>query len=64
MLPDRVSNPGLLTYESGALPIALSSPAEIIFITSGLSCMSTDRYRYLLSICAGPRTAVVRAPDS
>ena len=27
MLPDRVSNPGPLTYESGALPIALSGPA-------------------------------------
>ena len=27
MLPDRVSNPGPLTYESGALPIALRSPA-------------------------------------
>ena len=27
MLPDRVSNPGPLTYESGALPIALHSPA-------------------------------------
>ena len=26
MLPDRVSNPGPLTYESGALPIALRSP--------------------------------------
>ena len=23
MLPDQVSNPGPLTYESGALPIAL-----------------------------------------
>ena len=37
MLPDRVSNPGPLTYESGALPIALRGPAnngdnsEIIF---------------------------------
>ena len=29
MLPDRVSNPGPLTYESGALPIALRSPALI-----------------------------------
>ena len=29
MLPDRVSNPGPLTYESGALPIALRSPAEL-----------------------------------
>ena len=28
MLPDRVSNPGPLTYESGALPIALRSPAS------------------------------------
>ena len=29
MLPDRVSNPGPLTYESGALPIALCGPATI-----------------------------------
>ena len=29
MLPDRVSNPGPLTYESGALPIALRGPAEL-----------------------------------
>ena len=29
MLPDRVSNPGPLTYESGALPIALRRPAKI-----------------------------------
>ena len=28
MLPDRVSNPGPLTYESGVLPIALRGPAE------------------------------------
>ena len=27
MLPDRVSNPEPLTYESGALPIALRGPA-------------------------------------
>ena len=27
MLPDRVSNPGPLTYESGALPIAQRGPA-------------------------------------
>ena len=26
MLPDRVSNPGPLTYESDALPIALRGP--------------------------------------
>ena len=29
MLPDRVSNPGPLTYESGVLPIALRGPAFI-----------------------------------
>ena len=28
MLPDRVSNLGPLTYESGALPIALRGPAQ------------------------------------
>ena len=28
MWPDRVSNPGPLTYESGALPIALCGPAK------------------------------------
>ena len=32
MLPDRVSNLGPLTYESGALPIALRGPAIIIVI--------------------------------
>ena len=32
MLPDRVSNPGPLTYESGALPIALRGPAMMISI--------------------------------
>ena len=29
MLPDRVSNPGPLTYESGALPIALRGPTRL-----------------------------------
>ena len=28
MWPDRVSNPGPLTYESGALPTALCGPAR------------------------------------
>ena len=28
MWPDRVSNPGPLTYESGALPTALCGPAN------------------------------------
>ena len=36
MLPDRVSNPGPLTYESGALPIALRGPAS----TLAMECQS------------------------
>ena len=32
MLPDRVSNPGPLSYESGALPIALRGPAQYIVV--------------------------------
>ena len=32
MLSDRVSNPGPLTYESGALPIALRGPAILIVV--------------------------------
>ena len=34
MLPDRVSNPRPLTYESGALPIALRGPAFPVCITA------------------------------
>ena len=30
MLPHRVSNPGPLFYESGALPIALRGPASML----------------------------------
>ena len=30
MWPDRVSNPGPLTYESGALPTVLRGPACIV----------------------------------
>ena len=30
MLPDQVSNPGPLTYASGALPIALRDPASVV----------------------------------
>ena len=35
MLPDRVSNPGPLTYESGALPIALRGPAIAVVSDDG-----------------------------
>ena len=36
MLPDRVSNPGPLTYESGALPIALCGPAHTDYERRGV----------------------------
>ena len=32
MWPDRVSNPGPLTYESGALPTALRGPAARVIM--------------------------------
>ena len=35
MLPDRVSNPGPLTYELGALPIALRGPAQMLIAPCG-----------------------------
>ena len=45
MLPDRVSNPRLLTYESGALPIALRDPAKSalhnVASDHGLHCLQT-----------------------
>ena len=39
MLPDRVSNPGPLTYESGAQPIALRGPAMKAFGTAFYAIM-------------------------
>ena len=42
MLPDRVSNPGPLTYESGALPIAHP--------TNGKLSLSTQQQMVPLSI--------------
>ena len=43
MLPDRVSYPGPLTYESGALPIALRGPAVKFIKVSVFSVFkSTD----------------------
>ena len=46
MLPDRVSNPGPLTYESGALPIALRGPALLIGYHETYS--HSDMHRILL----------------
>ena len=46
MLPDRVSNPGPLTYQSGALPIALRGPAVYILnILTGQYIYYTVRKR-------------------
>ena len=44
MLPDRVSNPGPLTYESGALPIALRGPALSLI----------DLYQYCIKFHMSP----------
>ena len=41
MLPDQVSNPGPLTYESSALPIALRGPAHF-------NGMVGETYSYVL----------------
>ena len=41
MLPDRVSNSGPLTYESGALPIALRGPAIILSHSNDISPEAT-----------------------
>ena len=50
MLPDRVSNPGPLTYESGALPIALRGPATWV----RANCSAKDDLRpvkmYLMNV--------------
>ena len=43
MLPDRVSNPGPLTYESGALPIALRGPA--CSVMKGVAYLSSTVHR-------------------
>ena len=47
MLPDQVSNPGSLTYESGALPIALRGPANLIGVLSQLFNKSCSFYMQL-----------------
>ena len=49
MLPDQVSNPGPLTYESGALPVALHGLAGLIqFHEFGLSTFSEGANSSLL----------------
>ena len=48
MLPDRVSNPGPLTFMSGALPTALRGPATLH--VSQLQRTSTNFYKRM-SLC-------------
>ena len=50
MLPDRVSNPGPLTYESGALPIALRGPA-LVTETSGSEAYMRSQYSVKTAYC-------------
>ena len=42
MLPDRISNPGPLTYESDALPIALRGPATSYVPDHFMTILSFD----------------------
>ena len=46
MWPDRVSNPGPLTYESGALPTAQRGPAETNGHTFKGNSISTLRSKF------------------
>ena len=46
MLPDRVSNPGPLTYESGALPIALRGPG--LEVIKHFSCLNKLGMNFLI----------------
>ena len=48
MLPDRVSNPGPLTYELGALPIALRGPAIKIKV-GNVTCVRLNNRTVLKS---------------
>ena len=50
MWPDQVSNPGPLTYESGALPTALRGPAfaEVLALISSLVYKASRVCRQIL----------------
>ena len=63
MWPDRVSNPGPLTYESGALPTALRGQATVCqpaggdnprALVSGLSFVQADNYGFILLLSPYP----------
>ena len=48
MLPDRVSNPGPLPYESGALPIALRGPALTLKSYPSVKYLPFSRTRIMI----------------
>ena len=50
MLPDRVSNLGPLTYESGALPISLRGPAFLLIKVKMPTFMSGKNRRYCTNL--------------
>ena len=58
MLPDRVSNPGPLTYESGALRIVLRGPAitEKRLLRTGhiYIYLGQERSKYCTVLCGAP----------
>ena len=59
MLPDRVSNPGPLTYESGALPIALRCPTTttctlMIMTTAPVANAKRDKLVVIIYIFITP----------
>ena len=50
MLPDRVSNPGPLIYESGALPIAVRGPAIYWEFSCRIYCSISKISHAILSL--------------
>ena len=61
MLPDRVSNPGPLTYESGALPIALRGPAKFEMISEASNTCSPPSLSLSLSLSLSQFTRLITA---
>ena len=53
MLPDRVSNPGPLTYESGVLPIALRGPAFYHLMEIAVNSIQTVKTLIRLRVMRG-----------
>ena len=51
MLPDRVSNPVSLTYESGALPIALHGPAGVLEFALSLVSRNSKFFPLKVALC-------------